>query len=133
MKVRWRGTRERERATERKNKQRKLRNELVKIQQRRLSCRVRKHVRYVLEEDTKDDAWSSSFGPDHSSGPASNLFKPPVPAAAPGAPEVSQQLRAQCMCKRLHAGMSVHTVSADFTTVHSKCLEIDGKVQCLYN
>lgn len=50
-----------------------------------------KHVRYVLEEDTKDDSWSSSFAPQHSSGPASKLFIQPVPAAATSAAEVSQQ------------------------------------------
>lgn len=97
MKVRWRDTRER------KNKQRKLRNKLVRIQQRRLSCLLCKHVRYVLEEDTKDDSWSSSFGPEHSSGPASNLFSPPVPAAATSAPEVSQQLSA-CASGCMQAG-----------------------------
>lgn len=36
-----------------------------------LSFLVCKHVRYVLEEHTKDDSWSSSFGPEQSSGPAS--------------------------------------------------------------
>lgn len=67
---------EREKVKEKKNKQRKHRNKLVKIQQWRLSFLVWKHVRYVLEEDTKDDSWSSSFGP------ASKLFNQPVSAAA---------------------------------------------------
>lgn len=66
---------------------------LVKIQQQRLSFPACKHVRYVLEEDTKDDSRSSSFGPEHSSGPA-HFPNQPVPAAAISAVEVSQQLAA---------------------------------------
>lgn len=72
----------------------------MRIQQRGLSFPACKHVRYVLEEDTKDDSWSSSFGPKHSSGPASKFStSQPVPAAATHALEVSQQLSEQRMCK----------------------------------
>lgn len=110
---------------ERKSKQRKQRYKLVKIEQRRLSFPVCKHVRYVLEEDTKDDSWSSSFGPEHSSGPASKFFNQPVPAAATCALEVAQQLSAQRMCKQLHVSTSMHTQSADLTTVCSKPLEVE--------
>lgn len=81
-------------------------------------------MRYVLEEDTKDDSWSSSFGPEDSSGPASQLFNQPVgpTAAETGALEVSQQLLGNCsaMCKRPHASMS-----KDFSAVHSKSSEVD--------
>lgn len=82
----------------RKNKQRKHRNKLVKIQQLRLSFQVCKHVRYVLEEDTKDDSWSSSFGPEHSNGAASKLSDQPVSPTAPAAAtsETTQQLLGGC-------------------------------------
>lgn len=59
----------------------------------------------MLEEDTKDDSWSSSFGPEHSSGPASELFNQTVPAAATSALYVTQQLGAECEGKQENAYM----------------------------
>lgn len=59
----------------------------------------------MLEEDTKDDSWSSSFGPEHGGGPASELFNQTVPASATSALRVTQQLGAECEGKQENAYM----------------------------
>lgn len=104
MKVRWKEPREKYKYRERKERGE---NPAANTSKCRLSFLVCKHVRYVLEEDTKDDSWSSSFGPEHNSGPASYSVSQSVPAAATIAPEVSKaaswMLHGACAKSRMHA------------------------------
>lgn len=61
---------------------------IQQIPEYRLSSLVCKHVRHVLEEDTKDE---------DSGRPASSSVRQSVTAAATIAPDVSQQLFGRCM------------------------------------